>query len=298
MNRRSFFPCAFAIGLAGLEFSTKHSGPSIAIFEKILQTMEPHNLAEALEFMGADGIESTIRAGGRIAPSQAARAVPELVTALEKKNRKVLIAATDITDDRHSNRELLRILKDNGILQYRMGYYRFKNSIDLRKQLAEFKSIALRLAELNEQLGLQAIYQNHAGGQHVGSAIWDIDEVLGDISPSHIALALDLRHLVVEAGMSWKTKIQLAKERVGCLYVKDSRWQPQPGQIRNVPLGEGFVDQKVFAFARKHIPTANLCLHLEYYGQKPLTGEKQKAAIQSFKNDITTLKGWLNHEKK
>ena len=300
MNRRTFFPNAAALGVSGFalpgtwqKMTSSLRPPSIAIFEKILQTMAPDELAEALEFMGADGIEATIRPGGRVAPHEADKKIPRLVESLGKKNKRVLIAATNVIDDRKSSRQLLQILKDNGIRQYRMGYYRFKNNVPIKKQLAGFQATALRLADLNEKLGIQGIYQNHAGGQHVGSAIWDIDQVLGDIPRTHIALALDLRHLIVEAGMSWKTKIQLAKERVGCLYVKDSKWQPQPGKIRNVPLGKGFVDQGVFDFARKHLPDVNLSLHLEYYGQSPLQGEKRKTAIQSFQTDINTLRGWL-----
>ena len=175
-----------------------------------------------------------------------------------------------------------------------MGYYRWNKKHDWPKQHDIVKQQLTELASLNQKLGITGLYQNHAGNGYYGAMVFEMISILSYISNQHIKLALDLRHLRAEAGLSWPTLVRNAANRVGCLYIKDARWKgPQTNQLENVPLGSGFVDRAMFAAVRKQCPSVPISLHVEYHGGKPLEGAALQQAIESYRRDIKQLRQWI-----
>ncbi|MCH2181890.1 MAG: sugar phosphate isomerase/epimerase [Mariniblastus sp.] len=279
--------------LAGLTTQTVSPVPVI-LFEKVLQNLDPDQLSEALVEIDADGIEVAIRPGGRIEPADAAKKLPPLVQALERRGKKILLATTRITSVTPASTELLRVLADNQIPQYRMGYYRWKETDQWSQQRTIVQQQMQELAELNQKIGIRGLYQNHAGKRYYGALVYEILSIISKLDANQINLALDLRHLRAEAGLSWPTVLRLAAPRTGCLYIKDARWQgPRTDQLENVPLGTGFVDRAMFETARKACPSVPISLHVEYHGGKPLEGADLQQAIASYRKDTRLLRQWM-----
>ena len=270
--------------------------PPLMIFEKVLQNLPPRALADALVEIGADGVEVAVRPGGRIAPVEARQRIPEIVKALSRQDKKLLVATTNITSVTSESRQLLKVLADHEIPHYRMGYYRWSKKRDWNQQRLAVEKQVTELADLNRELGITAIYQNHAGNKYYGALVYEMLSILSRIGVAEIGLALDLRHLRAEAGLSWSTLVEVAANRIGCIYVKDARWQGSKSQqLENVPLGNGFVDREMFEQVRRRCPAAPISLHVEYHGGKPLEGPALQQAIDSFRLDTQKLRQWMNN---
>lgn len=266
----------------------------LMIFEKVLQNLSPKELAKTLVEIGADGVEVAIRPGGRIVPAEAEQKIPELVKALNQQDKKIFVATTNITSVTPESKQLLKILADHQIPQYRMGYYRWSKKRNWNQQWLDVEKQIGELADLNRELGITGLYQNHAGNKYYGALVYEMLSILSRIGVDEISLALDLRHLRAEAGLSWSTIAEVAANRIGCIYIKDARWQgPKSQQLENVPLGNGFVDREMFEQVRKRCPAAPISLHVEYHGGKPLQGPALQQAIESFRLDTKKLRHWM-----
>ena len=209
-NRRQFMrQAALATGAAaGFQHQLLNAAPPkahpICAFVKFLQELSHEDLAATIKRLGFNGIEGTIRPGGQITPDRVEEELPKLMAALNKHDLKMTIMASGINraDDPQSVKTL-QIASKLGIKRYRMSYYRYDLNKPIRGQVANFRSMARDLADLNKELGIQAIYQNHAGARYLGSTIWDLSFIMRGIPVDQMAVGFDIRHAKVEGGMSW-----------------------------------------------------------------------------------------------
>ena len=65
-----------------------------------------------------------------------------------------------------------------------MEYYRYDFAQPILPQLTRHAKAASELAVLCKSLGITGLYQNHAGKNMVGAALWDLQDVLLDLDPS------------------------------------------------------------------------------------------------------------------
>lgn len=268
------------------------SGPwEVSAFEKIFQNLSYDEIGRRLSGLGFQGIEATVRKGGHIDPARAADELPKAVKALDKHGCKIAVMASNINRADAGSEKLLRIAKAAGVTRYRMEYFRFKGGSSPRAQLEDFQAQVRDLAAMNRELGVQAVYQNHAGDRYMGSVLWDLDAVLDDIPKEAIGVALDLRHAVAESGLSWKTGFALIRPRVAMVYVKDAVWEGK--RLVNVPLGTGMVGQETFREAVKGIGPVPVSLHVEYFGGRPLEPAKLGPVMEAHQRDLKTLRGWM-----
>lgn len=299
-TRRQFLAglAAASAGVAGAGFARADHAPSdwpIAIFEKVFEKLSYDELAEALVQMGADGIEATIRPGGHIEPRAAADEAAKMAESLRKHDKRIVIAATDIRsiDSPHAE-SLLKTFKSLGIRHYRLGYYLFDLAKALKPQVVEAAAQLRTLVAVNRELGLQALYQNHAGERYLGALGWDLAQLLEGIDPAAVGVALDLRHLRADAGTSWKTAAALLKPHVRSIYVKDATWTgPRGDALRDVPLNTGFVTKDVFDFVRRGLSPMPLCLHVEHLGYRAFEKHEIPAAIKAHRADLAVLRQWM-----
>lgn len=263
------------------------SEPEIGAFIKFIQEMPFEAMAEQLADMGFTGVEATVRKKGLIDPERVEDDLPRFVEALDKFGLKIHVMASDVirADDPLTQR-VLKTAAKLGVPRYRMSYYRYDLKKPIRPQLDEFASSLKDLVQLNAELGLQAVYQNHAGNQYVGGTIWDIEQLVRNHPLEQVGIAFDIRHATVEAGVSWSTLFHVAKPHIGAIYVKDFRW----GEARpeNVPLGEGRVDPKFFDLVEASKFAGPFSLHVEYLGKAGLD-----ANLKALRDDLATLKKWL-----
>jgi sugar phosphate isomerase/epimerase len=261
--------------------------PEIGAFIKFIQQMPYEAMAEQLAEMGFTGVEATVRRGGLIESDKVEDELPRFVDALNRFGLKIHVMASDVNraDDPLSQR-VLKTASKLGIKRYRMSYFRYDLTKPIRPQLTEFAPILKDLVQLNAELSLQAVYQNHAGKQFVGGTIWDIEQLVREHSLDQVGIAFDIRHATAEAGVSWPTLFHVAEPHIGAIYVKDFRWGKTKPE--NVPLGEGRVDPKFFDLVERAKFRGPFSLHVEYLGDKGL-GPNLKA----LRDDLATLKKWL-----
>ncbi len=236
----------------------------ICAFIKFVQSLPYEELSRRIAAMGFDGIEATVRDGGHVLPERVEEDLPRLVEALEKNELEVTIMASSINSARHRLTEkVLRTAAGLGIKRYRLAYLRYDLSKPIPPQIANHRSQLKDLAEMNQELGISGVYQNHAGATTVGSAIWDLREILKDIPGEALSVAFDIRHATVEGGHNWPLHLQLIKPYLGAIYVKDFTWKDSSRDAVNVPLGQGRVNPRFFKMVRD-IFRGPISLHVEY----------------------------------
>lgn len=273
----------------------------IAIFEKVFEGLSFDELGEAVGATGADGIEATIRPGGHIDPKDAAEEVPQMQAALKKNGCRIVIAASGVkSTEQEGVREYLETLKSNGITHYRMSHYHYDLTRPVMPQLKQFRTQLQELAQLNAEVGIQGLYQNHSGNGrnkkrgYVGALGWDAAVMLEGIDPAHLGLAFDTRHLRKDTGSSWATAVAACKPHVRSIYVKDGVWGGERGdEYKDVPLDEGFVSEDIFDTIRQDLPAMPLCIHMEWLGYRVFPKNEIPQAIEAHQRDIATLNRWM-----
>ncbi|MEM9658894.1 MAG: TIM barrel protein [Planctomycetota bacterium] len=260
----------------------------ICAFEKFLQDLSYDELADVVAELGFVGIEATVRQRGHVAPERVEEDLPKLVAALAARGLEITVMASDVVRiDDPINQRVLQTASDLGVTRYRMGYYRYDDEAPIPQQLEEFKPMVRDLAQANQELGLTALYQNHAGARNVGATVWDLYELIKDVPTDQIAVAFDIRHAAVEAGLAWPITYRLIQPHIGALFVKDFVWRD--GKVENVPLGDGLVDPKFFASARRRHRDLPISLHVEY-----LTTAGVQPNIDALRKDLGVLRRWLS----
>src|SRR4051812_41865191 len=185
-------------------------------FEKPLQFLNYDELAELLAETGFNGVEAAVRDGGHVLPEKVEEDLPRFVAALKKQGLEMTVLTSGINsvDSPHAEK-VLRIAAKLGVKRYRMNWYRYDLEKPILPQLDVIRPQLKKLAALNRELGLTALYQNHSGDKMVGAPLWDIYSLIKDFDPKEIALAYDIRHATVEGGLSWPIQFNLVKSHIG-----------------------------------------------------------------------------------
>lgn len=298
MNRRRFLTTSTAVAAAGMMVG--HSSASLVsddqlknelcVFTKPFNSLSFDDLAERIADVGFDGIEAPIRSGGHVQPADVAERLPELVAALKKRGLKISVMTSDVNDATdQSSENVLRAAAKEGIRFYRMKYFKYDENRSIKNQLSNWKSQIVDLAAMNRELGITAVYQNHAGRNYFGAPIWDLAEVLEGVDPSEVGVAYDIRHATVEGGNSWPISFRLIQPHVKVVYVKDYEWRG--AKVANVPLGDGLVSKNFFKTLKALKFDGPISLHEEYLDhRKPELVPDHLAAM---KKDLGVLNQWL-----
>ena len=290
-SRRSIMATLAMLGVTGPLGFGAPSRPRprfpVALFEKPLEHLPMKTAIRILSDIGFDGIEATVRRGGRIAPERVKEELPPYVETLGKAGLKVLVMATDIRGalDPHAE-TTLRTAAQLGIRTYRLGGETYDPNRPLLTQLKELELRWADLGALNRELGLTALYQNHAGSRHVGAAIWDLHRVLERLAPDEFGVAFDIRHAVVEGTSSWSTDFQLLQPWIRAVYVKDFVFEG--ARARNVPMGDGVIGEEFYRRLKAgplKVPVSLHCPHLQ---------ERNERSVERIvRRDYTVLKRWI-----
>ena len=297
INRRTFLgaaTCSMAPGFSALRSvgaePDSDTGCPVCVFTKPLQSLAFDELADRVAESGFSGLEAPIRDGGHIEPAEVPDRLPALVEALKKRGLEITVMTSSINDpDDPLTETVLQTAARLGIRRYRMKYLRYDSRRPIQEQLDEWRPRLQALAAMNQQFGIRAVYQNHAGNGYLGSAIWDLQRVLAGIPVEQIGVAYDIRHATVEGGLSWPVTFRMIRPQIDTVYVKDFVWDgPKP---KNVPLGEGRINPSFFRMLAESGFNGPVSLHEEYLDhRKPELVPQHLAAIQ---RDHVTLRGWL-----
>jgi len=275
----------------------------ICIFSKHLQWLDYPQMAEAVREMGFDGIDLTVRADGHVWPENVASDLPRAVAAARQAGTEITMITTSITDPAAATTtSILKTAAELGIRYYRMGWFKYPDEISIPAQIQELKPKFKNITRLNQQLGIYGGYQNHAGNQRVGAALWDLWELLKNHDPEWIGCQFDVRHATVEGGTIWPTSFRLLAPWVRMAVIKDFRWEKtETGWIAQpCPLGQGMVDIPRFLSQLKAINFHGpISLHFEYplggaeHGHQEPRLEPGKI-LHSMRTDLQLLRKWMS----
>lgn len=257
----------------------------------------PDEMAQTLDEIGLD-LELTLRKQGHITPEKAPDELPVMAAALAKKKRRILWVALDtVRPDEPHWEKALRVAKQLGVPQYRHRGFRYEPGTPLKAQIANFHSMAKEFAAANKAIGIQGLYQIHAGAGMAGSAAWDLDLILGDIDPKHFGIAFDPRHVMVEQGQAWPNAVQLLAPRTVALCMKSFKWDGD--KTVEVPLGEGRVQKPIVdQIIAAHGGPLPICIHIEHWKNAtgklaPVPFAQRGAIVEAFRADARVLRKWL-----
>jgi len=263
---------------------------SICVFTKPFQSLTYDELADRMAELGFDGVEVPIRDGGHIEPAAVPDELPKLVAALKQRNLDLTVMTSSINDpDDPLTEKILKTSSELGVRRYRMKYFKYDFSQPILKQLNEWRPRVKDLAAMNKHFGVTAVYQNHAGRNYLGAALWDLRHLLDGIAVKEVGVAYDIRHATAEGGMSWPSTWHMIRPHVETVYVKDFVWDEV--KPRNVPLGEGRISADFFKMLKNADFKGPISLHEEYLDhRKPELVPTHLAAIEK---DFATLKKLL-----
>jgi len=262
------------------------------VFNKPLQHLDYEAQAELVAEMGFDGIEGTVRRGGHVLPERVAEDLPRQMEALKKHKLGMTILTSDINNaDEAINRKVLETAAKLGVKRFRARYFKYKADQAIPPQLETFAKQWQGLVAFCKPLGIQPLYQNHAGAGYFGAGIWDLHRMVEDIPVADAGVAFDIRHAAVEGGTSWPTEFQLIRPHIGALYFKDFNWEGR--KVNNVPLGSGMVDYprfiKLLRKAKVRVPVS---LHMEYVNHRDPKLLQQ--SIDNIRRDLASMNKLLN----
>ena len=205
-------------------FAAAKSPWPIASFSKIFQELKLNfdDSADVTAEVGLDGIDCPVRPGGQVLPERVEEDLPRYADALKQRNVKLLLLTTAIqgTTSPHAEK-ILRTAKKFGVKYYRTGYWQYDKKTAPEKTLNEIKAQLKDLAAMNNELGVCAVMQNHAGDNLVGAKLLDYWEIVRGFDPQQVAIAFDIGHALHTHGQGWRTVFQTMQSHLGVVYVKD-----------------------------------------------------------------------------
>lgn len=257
----------------------------------------PEEMAQTLDEIGLD-LELTLRKEGHITPEKAPDELPVMAAALAKKNRRILWVALDTVrpDEKHWEKAV-RTAKAAGVPQYRHRGFRYEKGKPLKAQIANFNSMAKEFAAANKEIGIQAVYQIHAGQAMAGSAAWDLDLILDGIDPKWFGVAFDTQHVMMEQSLAWPNAVELLAPRTVALCVKSFKWDGD--KTVEVPLGQGRVKKAIVdQVTAAHGGPLPVCIHIEHFLDAkgklaPVPFGQRAAIVEAFRADARVLREWL-----
>ena len=270
----------------------------ISVFSKHLQFLNYRDMADAAAGMGFNGVDLTVRPNGHVLPERVELDLPAAVEAIQKAGIASMLITTAVQDANNPvDKKLLETAAGLGIKYYRMNWLKYPESKSIPEAILRFKKVLAGLSQLNKQLGITGCYQNHSGNL-AGASIWELWEILKDSDPTNTGVQYDIRHALVEGGMSWKNGLDLIHPQIRTLAIKDYIWSKKNGtwMVENVPLGEGMVDFKsYFKLLKNYQIEVPISMHFEYpmggaeHGANRITIDKQ-LVFDYMKRDLRKLK--------
>lgn len=278
-----------------------HSGVAeplkVSVFSKHLQFLNYKEMANAAAEIGFAGVDLTVRPKGHVLPERVEVDLPKAVEAIHRAGLASSMMTTAVQDANDSaDRRLLETASKLGIKYYRMNWLKYPETKSIPEAINQFKQVLTELSLLNKKLGITGCYQNHSGNL-AGASIWELWEILKNADQKNTGVQYDIRHAVVEGGLSWKNGLNLIHSQIKTLAVKDCVWGKKNGKwiVEDVPLGEGMVDFKAyFKLLKQFKIQVPVSLHYEYplggaeHGAASISMDKQ-VVFAHMKRDLTKL---------
>lgn len=289
-------PVMPVVSASSLSTSPKSELP-IHLFSKHLQFLDYEQAGHHAAKMGFAGLDLTVRPGGHVLPEQVEIQLPKAMEAIRRAGSHCQLMTTAVEDAGNIlDQRVLKVASSMGISHYRCNWFKYPQNEPMPAMLEKYALKVNALSDFNKEISLIGCYQNHAG-LWVGASLWEVLTLVKDTDQSHFGVQYDIRHAMVEGGLSWENGLKLIKGRIKTLVLKDFLWikDQDEWKIQNVPIGEGMVDfKKYFKLLKEYRIEVPVILHAEYLpggaseGNAQLT-VPQHLIFEALKKDLETL---------
>jgi sugar phosphate isomerase/epimerase len=270
----------------------------IHIFSKHLQFLEYKSVGEKTAELGFAGVDLTVRKGGHVLPEFVKRDLPIAVDAIKKGGSQCIMMVTGIKSAENELAiDVLETASKLGIQYYRSNWFKYSDEGDIEEELLKYQQQVTELSNINKELGIVGCYQNHAG-KYVGSSIWEVKKLLEFVDSAYFGSQYDIRHAMVEGGLSWENGLKLIKNNIKTIVLKDFKWSKINGvwTVVDTPIGEGMVDfDTYFKLLKKYHINVPVSLHIEYdlgteNFDRLTSTEQENLMYKAMRKDVTTIK--------
>lgn len=276
ISRRAFTKKS-ALALGAIPFATLPSNfielnetvekLNINIFSKHLQFLDFKELGARTVEMGFNGVDLTVRPKGHVLPENVFTILPKAIEDIKLSGAKCIMMTTAVNNVNNPiDINVLKAASECGIKYYRTNWFKYSKNKSMIDSLNDYQTIIKDISIFNKKHGLIGCYQNHAGTS-VGASIWEIKKIIELANLDSFGVQYDIRHAVVEGGLSWSNGLKLIKDNINSIVLKDFKWGQVNGIWKpiNVPIGEGMVDFiSYFKLLKKYKINVPVSLHCEY----------------------------------
>lgn len=269
----------------------------VHLFSKHLHFLNIKKASQIAAELGFEGLDLTVRPKGHVLPENVKSDLPTAIREIKQSGSTCKMITTAISDVANlTDIGVIKTAAAEGIKFYRSNWFKFRKDRSLEESLDFYKEKIYQLGQVNKEHNIIGCYQNHSGTK-IGASVWEVKKILETVNPDFFGVQYDIRHAVAEGGRSWPNGIQLLKDQIKTIVLKDFKWGKVDGKwkIVNVPIGEGMVDfEAYFKLLKKYQLKPPVSLHLEY----PLGGAEkgrnkitvnEKVVYDAMKKDLKTI---------
>ena len=278
-------------------FNQSDDSLKVHLFSKHLQFLDLKEAGQIAAELGFDGLDLTVRPKGHVLPENVVTDLPKAIRAIKNGGSDCKMMTTAIRDiNKADDLNVIKTAAKEGIQFYRSDWFKYHQDKSMEDSLHFYQEKVKELSEVNQQHNIIGCYQNHAGTK-IGASFWEVKQLLEKVNPTYFGTQYDIRHAQVDNGLSWKNGLQLLKDSIKTIVLKDFRWGKVDGKwkVVNVPIGEGMVDFKgYFKLLKNYSLNPPVSLHLEYplggaeKGKFEITVDK-KVIFDAMKKDLAAV---------
>lgn len=192
-----------------------------SIFPKFYKHLSVPELAELIHTVGLDTTNVVIRDGYWVTRDTLVDSLPAFVETMRQSGLELHFATAGfMPDELIADPTPLAILADNGIREFRMGYFHCGKGQSPAEAIADARRQMEQLAELCRTHDVRAVYQVHHGMLIPGP--WAVWHVVKDLPARHIGVMLDPGNQVFEGWDNWHRSAALLGENLTAMGIKDA----------------------------------------------------------------------------
>ena len=245
-----------------------------SIFPKFQKHLTVEGLAALVREAGLDTTNLVIRDGYWVSRARLAEELPAFMGAMRREGLLVRFATAGFSaEEMLGDPEPLALLADNGIDEFRMGYFK-ADGPDVRGALGDARHKLEQIAALCERYGIRCVYQVHHGTLIPGASA--AYHLVSGLPPRWIGVELDPGNQTFEGFENWDRSARLLGEYLVALGVKDSAimrdparaGEPGKGWVRRwCPLCEGVVNWYDVARALRAVRFGGTFVFMPFYDE-------------------------------
>ncbi len=274
------------------------------LLSKPLENLSYEELADTAAELGMDGVDLTVRAPGHVLPERVKTDLPKAARAMRSRGLAIgwLTTAIESAGSPHAE-AILATAADLGIMQFKLGYYRYAGFGEMRRQIdavrAQLRGIERLCLKHNVQAGIHAHY-----GPTLSATTHVVSLLLEGFDPAAVCYYPDLGHMGIEGSFGgWMHGLDLLADRIDMLALENvaqfREEDPDTGAARwrtkVVPFDQGFVPfPDAFRCLKSIGYTGYASFQAEYRGANSFKDMNQTELLAQVKRDLQYTKQLAN----